>query len=162
MVRQKLEEKIKSNNQSKSGKRDFVFAVGKRKEAVARVRMYTAGLPVVWGEKEVVKGQMFVNGRPIEEVFSSSVEKAIFDEPLRVVNALERFAFTIKLEGGGHSAQLAALVHGVSRALATFDKERFRSILKKKGFLTRDARVRQRRKAGTGGKARRQKQSPKR
>ena len=156
------EEKIKETNQPKSNKKDFVFAVGKRKEAVARVRLYTGNAPVVWGETTVGKGQMFVNSKPIEAVFSSIVEKAMYEEPVRVVNALNRFVFTIKLDGGGHAAQLDALVHGVARALSAHDKEKFRPILKKKGFLTRDARVRQRRKPGTGGKARRQKQSPKR
>lgn len=83
-------------------------------------------------------------------------------EPFRATNTIGKYSLTIKVEGGGKSGQLEAVVHGISRALQLLDKEKFRPILKKKGFLTRDARVRERRKVGTGGKARRKKQSPKR
>lgn len=144
-------------------KKDFVFAVGRRKEAVARVRLYkSANNGVLWGEKKVQKGEIFVNENPIQEYFSGKVSELLYMEPFRITNTIGKYSLTIKVEGGGKSGQLDAVVHGISRALQSLDKEKFRPILKKKGFLTRDARVRERRKVGTGGKARRKKQSPKR
>jgi len=83
-------------------------------------------------------------------------------EPFRTTNTMNRFAISIKTKGGGLSGQLGAVVLGLSRALEKVDKERYRPILKKRGFLTRDPRAKQRRKAGYAGKARARKQSPKR
>ena len=118
---------------------------------------------LVWGEQDVKKGEMLVNQKPIAEYFSSDVERHLYTEPLRVTNAHQQnFAFTIKVEGGGHAGQLQALIAGIANALNKLDREKFRPILKKKGFLTRDSRIRQRRNVGTGGKARHKKQSPKR
>ena len=83
-------------------------------------------------------------------------------EPLNITNAIGKYTFTVKVSGGGTNSQLDALVLGMSRALVIFDSEKHRSTLRKKGFLTRDARVRERRKIGMGGKSRRKRQSPKR
>lgn len=150
---------IKTQNQKKS----FISVVGRRREAKARVRLYPEiKEDILWGEKTIGKGQIFVNQKTIEEYFSSEVEKASYTEPLRTTNTLGKFTFTIKVEGGGKNGQLEALIHGIARALVKYDKEKFRPTLKKKGFLTRDARTRERRKVGRGGKARRLKQSPKR
>ena len=153
-----------AENIKKQVKRDYIFATGKRKNAVARVRLYEsvkAGL--AWGETPVKKGEILVNAKPIAEYFSSEVERHLYTEPLRITNAHQKnYAFTIKVDGGGHSGQLQALVAGIANALNEVDREKFRPVLKKKGFLTRDARIRERRTVGTGGKARRAKQSPKR
>lgn len=73
-----------------------------------------------------------------------------------------KFIFTIKVVGGGVNGQLDAMIHGMARALDKQDSDTYHDILKEGGYLTRDARVRERRKVGTGGKARRKKQSPKR
>lgn len=144
-------------------KKDYTFAVGRRREAVARVRLYTDVKPESkWGQLEIKKGELFVNEKPISEYFSSDIARRVYSEPLRVVNAQNKYAFTIKVVGGGHAGQLDAVVAGIANVLAKFDPEEYRPILKKKGFLTRDARIRERRKVGTGGKARRRKQSPKR
>lgn len=144
-------------------KQEFIFAVGRRKEAVARVRLYkNANNGVLWEEKKVQKGEILVNEKPIGEYFSGKVAEVLYMEPFRITNTVGKYIITIKVEGGGKSGQLDAVVHGISRALQLLDKEKFRPILKKKGFLTRDPRVRERRKVGTGGKARRKKQSPKR
>lgn len=146
-----------------NNKKSFISVVGRRREAKARVRLYPEiKEDILWGEKMIGKGQIFVNQKPIEEYFPSEVEKASYSEPLRTTNTLGKFTFTIKVEGGGRNGQLEALINGVARALVKYDKEKFRPILKKKGFLTRDARTRERRKVGRGGKARRVKQSPKR
>ena len=126
-----------------------MFGTGRRKTAVARI----------WLKQE--KGPSLVNERPIEEYFPGEAAKKIYEEPLRVVNRIGQFSGTIKLEGGGVSAQLGAVVHGLSRALASYDSS-FREILSKKKLLTRDSRMKERRKYGHAGKARKKKQSPKR
>jgi small subunit ribosomal protein S9 len=143
-------------------KKIFQFAVGKRKEAVARLRLYTdlKSEPKINGVK-IEKGSVFVNSKPIENYFSGLVSKAIYEEPLKITNNLGKYAITVKLKGGGLKSQLEAYVHALSKALSLLD-EKNRHILKKKGFLTRDSRVKERRKVGMGGKARRLKQSPKR
>ncbi len=148
----------------KSQKKEFISATGKRKEAVARVRLYQfVKESLSWGDTPIAKGEMFVNEKPITEYFPSQVERHLYTEPLRITNAHQNnYAFTIKVSGGGHAGQLDAVIAGIANALQKLDTEKFRPILKKKGFLTRDARIRQRRMVGTGGKARRQKQSPKR
>ena len=148
----------------KTQKKEYIYATGRRKEAVARVRLYqTVKSGLVWGETPVTKGEILVNEKPIAEYFSGETAKRLYTEPLRITNAHQKgFAFTIKVVGGGPAGQLQATIVGISNALNALDRDKFRAILKKKGFLTRDARVRQRRKVGTGGKARREKQSPKR
>ncbi len=144
--------------------KDYLFSVGRRKSAVARVRLYEkVKADAVWGTTPIVKGEILVNEKPIADYFGGDIARHAYSEPLRITNAhQQQFAFTVKVEGGGPAGQLQALIAGISNALNKLDREQYRPILKKKGFLTRDARVRQRRKVGTGGKARRQKQSPKR
>lgn len=148
----------------KNTKKDYLFAVGRRKEAVARVRLYqTVKDGATWGELPIVKGEILVNEKPIADYFGGAVSKFQYTEPLRITNAHQKnFAFTIKVAGGGPAGQLQAAIAGIANALNALDRESFRPILKKKGFLTRDARVRQRRKVGMGGKSRRKRQSPKR
>jgi small subunit ribosomal protein S9 len=131
-------------------KQKYIFAVGRRKEAVARVRLFEG------------EGKTLVNDLPIEEYFSGEVAKIFYSKPFALTNTLGKYYATIKVEGGGKSGQLQAVVHGLSRALALVDPQNFRPILKKQKLLTCDSRVRERRKVGTGGKARRKKQSPKR
>ncbi len=148
---------------SKTVKRDYTFAVGRRREAVARVRLYDVLRPgMTWENLEVNKGDIIVNQKPIAEYFSGDLNRYRYSEPLRIANAQNKFTFTIQVQGGGPAGQLDAVIHGIARALSSFDAENYRKPLKDKGFLMRDARVRERRKVGTGGKARRAKQSPKR
>lgn len=147
----------------KKQKRDFTFAVGRRREAVARVRLYGSvkeGLN--WGESPIVKGQILVNEKPIEYYFPGPVSKVKYMKPFVLTTTDGKFGITIKVSGGGRNGQLDATVFGISRALAAHAPEKYRKILKAAGLLMRDARVRERRKVGTGGKARRAKQSPKR
>lgn len=129
---------------------DYIYAVGRRKTAVARVRLYKRS------------GDMIVNDMPVGKYFSTLTAPKLFNKPFEVTNTIGKFSFTAKVEGSGKSAQLQALVHGLSRALATFDATAYRTSLKKSGLLTRDPRMKESRKVGTGGKARRKKQSPKR
>jgi small subunit ribosomal protein S9 len=150
--------------QDRNKPKDYVFAVGRRKESVARVRLYqTVKADLSWGELPVKKGDMLVNEKPISEYFSGEVSRRLYTEPLRITNAHQKnFAFTIKVAGGGPSGQLQAAIAGIANALNRLDREEYRATLKSKGFLTRDARIRERRTVGTGGKSRRKKQSPKR
>lgn len=142
----------------------YISAVGKRKEAIARVRIYQNFKEgQLSNYTDVKKGEIYVNSKPIAEYFSNEADRYTYTEPLRVTNAHQKnFTITIKVVGGGPAGQLDAVVAGIANALQKLNREEYRSILKKNGFLTRDARIRQRRNVGTGGKARRQKQSPKR
>jgi small subunit ribosomal protein S9 len=147
---------------TKQTKKEFIFAVGRRREAVARVRLYEDVKPdAKWGDLAIKKGDILVNEKMASDYFSGDVSRRVYTEPLRVANAQNKYAITIRVVGGGLSGQLDAAVLGIARALSSIDPE-YRKVLKEKGFLTRDARVRERRKVGTGGKARRRKQSPKR
>ena len=144
-------------------KKDYSVATGKRKSAVARIRLYEH-LPadLKWGETEIAKGEIYVNGKLMQEYFPSDIMKLTITEPLRIANVVNKYTYTIRVSGGGKAGQLDAVVAALSNVLAKLDTETIRPVLKKKGFLTRDSRIRERRKVGTGGKARRAKQSPKR
>jgi small subunit ribosomal protein S9 len=132
-------------------KKDYLCAVGRRKEAVARVRFYPDQ-----------KGEIEVNGTRIEEVFPGEINNFYYMEPLRTCNVIGKHKITIKVSGSGKMAQIGAIVHGISRALVIYNEERYRPILKKRSFLTRDPRAKERRKAGRGGRARAKVSSPKR
>jgi small subunit ribosomal protein S9 len=135
---------------TKETKEKFINSVGRRREAVARIRLYKG------------KGETIVNGKPIGQYFPGKVFETLYTQPLAVVEGLNKYYATIICTGGGKKGQLEAVIHGLARALAKADPEKFKPVLKKNGFLTRDARSRQRRMVGMGGKARRKKQSPKR
>jgi len=164
MVRQKKEEAVKQtvNVKRSSVKRNYIFTVGRRKSSVARVRLYKDMENLSMHNTVLKKGDIFVNEKPIDDFFTLETERVRYKEPLRITNALGKYIFTIKVIGGGRQSQAGAIVHGISRALSELDTEKLRPILKKKGFLTRDPRVRQRRQVGMGGKSRRKRQSPKR
>lgn len=134
-------------------KKSLYSAVGRRKQSVAQVRL----VPKT-GKGE---GGIFVNGKPIDDYFRGKVYEKFYLEPFRITNTIGRFRVEVKVEGGGVSGQLGACIHAFSRVLLEVD-EKFRPILKKRGLLTRDARAKERRKAGLAGKARKKKQSPKR
>jgi small subunit ribosomal protein S9 len=110
-------------------------ATGRRKEAVARVRV-TAG-----------SGRFELNGRPLETYFPSRTQRMVATAPLRAVGKEKELDVVATLEGGGTTGQAGALRHGIARALVDID-ESLRGVLKKEGFLTRDAREKERRKYG--------------
>jgi len=122
----------------------YTFAVGRRKSASARVRLFK-GI-----------GENMINGKKIVNNLTQ------FVKPFKLTDTEGKFYFTAKVAGGGKEGQAEAIVHGISRALVKLNAEKFRVVLKKNNLLTRDPRERQRRMVGTGGKARRKKQSPKR
>lgn len=118
--------------------------------ASARVRLYK-------GRKENL-----VNGELMGKYFAGEVMKTEWQRPFDLTETLGKYYVTVKVAGGGKRGQLGAVVHGIARVLVKANPEKFRVPLKQAGLLTRDARRRQRRMVGTGGKARRKKQSPKR
>lgn len=126
-----------------------INVVGRRKEAVARVRLSEG------------KGQMLVNGKPITEYFLGAVLQKRYSCPLEITKTNGQFIISVKVEGGGQVSQLDAVIHGIARAIAKVSPD-LRTVLKKEGLLTRDARVKERRKYGLAQKARAKKQSPKR
>ena len=128
----------------------YIYSVGRRKEASARVRLFKG------------KGENVVNEKPVSQFFPGPVNDVLFKAPFRLTETLEKYYVTVRVVGGGKMGQMEATLHGIARALVKANPEKYKSPLKKAGLLTRDARVRERRKVGTGGKARRKKQSPKR
>ena len=149
MVETEKEEKLEKAKAEKTTSEEKYQKTGSRKESVARVTLY------------LKKGDILVNDLPIDKYFPGPLAEKVYEEPLRVVNRLGQVSGTIKVRGGGKQGQLYAVAHGLSRALVEFD-ESFRSILSRRKLLTRDRRVKERRKYGHAGKARKMKQSPKR
>ena len=114
----------------------YLYGTGKRKSAVARVRL----LP---GD-----GQIIVNGRPAKEYFGGrDVYQLVMHMPFQLTGTEGRYSASIKVAGGGHTGQAEAIRHGVSRALLLAD-EGYRPVLKSAGLLTRDARIKERKKVG--------------
>lgn len=150
-------ETVKKTTIKTTSKANYTYAVGRRKTANARVRLYkSASVPGFDGV------QMIVNGKPAEQYFPGETAKAAYRKPFIITETLTKMSASVVVAGSGKMGQLDATVHGIARSLSALDKEAFRSILKSAGLLTRDSRTRQRRMIGTGGKARRTKQSPKR
>lgn len=131
-------------------KSTYTTAVGKRKEAIARVRLSANA------------GQLTINGKLIHEYFPGPIFQKAYQKPFEVTKTLGKYSGSILVSGGGTMSQLGAVVHGITRALSASDTEAFRKLLKVEGLLTRDPRVRERRKYGNAQKARAKKQSPKR
>lgn len=150
MIKKTKDEK-KLTQEKKVYKKDYILTVGRRKAAVARVRLYQKG-----------SGSIVVNNKPVEEYFSGLANKVAYLTPFGVTDTEGKFDITVRVIGGGPRGQLGAVIHGIARAMEKLDKEKYRPSLKKKGLLTRDSRIRERRKVGMGGKSRRKKQSPKR
>ena len=118
------------------------YATGRRKESTARV----------WLKEGT--GVVVINDRPIDEYFGRETSKMILHQPLQVLEQLGKVDITVNVRGGGLSGQAGAIRHGLARALCEFNPE-FRAPLKKAGFLTRDARVVERKKYGQPGARRR-------
>ncbi len=115
-----------------------IHAVGKRKCAIARVWMQPG------------TGNFIVNRRRLEEYFGRETLRMVVRQPLELTGTVGRFDFNVNVDGGGISGQAGAIKHGISKALCEFDAE-LRPILKKAGFLTRDSRMKERKKYGQPG-----------
>ena len=117
-------------------KRQYQYGTGRRKSSVARVRVYQGGT-----------GSITINGRDIDDYFGLETLKMVVRQPLSATDTLGKVDIVATVEGGGVSGQAGALRHGISRALLLVNPE-FRPILKKAGFLTRDPRMKERKKYG--------------
>jgi small subunit ribosomal protein S9 len=113
----------------------YYYGTGRRKRAVARVRLYPG------------TGTIVINGRPIEEVFTRLVYQITVRQPLLLTETLDKFNVQVKINGGGTTGWADAIAHGVARALLVAD-EQYKPTLRKAGLLTRDARVKERKKYG--------------
>ena len=117
-------------------KRQYQYGTGRRKSSIARVRLYQEGT-----------GSIIINGRDIDDYFGLDTLKMVVRQPLNTTSTLGKVDIVATVEGGGVSGQAGALRHGISRALLLVNPE-FRPILKKAGFLTRDPRMKERKKYG--------------
>jgi small subunit ribosomal protein S9 len=114
------------------------IAVGRRKESVARVRLMPGN------------GDITVNRRPCDKYFIRETDRIILRQPLRLVNCVNKYDVVAIIKGGGLTGQAGALRHGISRALVLADPA-FKDLLRKNGFLTRDPRMKERKKFGQKG-----------
>lgn len=115
--------------------KEFNYGTGRRKTATARTRLYPG------------TGVIEINGRPYEEFFPRKTLQMIIRQPLVLTKMLKKFDVKVNVAGGGISGQAEAVRHGISRALLELDAE-LRPVLKRAGFLTRDARKKERKKYG--------------
>ncbi len=113
----------------------YFYGTGRRKNSVARVRVYTG------------TGKITINDRDIDDYFGLETLKLIVRQPLAVAGVEGKFDLVVRVNGGGVSGQAGAIRHGLSRALLQYD-ENLRPALKKAGFLTRDPRMKERKKYG--------------
>jgi len=117
-------------------KRPYVYGTGRRKSSIARVRLYPNGT-----------GNITINNRDIDDYFGLDTLKLIVRQPLVAIDALEKYDMVVTVSGGGVSGQAGAIRHGAARALLNVSAD-YRPILKKAGFLTRDPRMKERKKYG--------------
>ena len=117
-------------------KENIVFyGTGRRKNAIARVRLVEGN------------GKITINGKDINEFFGLETLKVIVKQPLTVTNTLDKYDVICKVQGGGFTGQAGAIRHGIARALLRANEE-YRPVLKSNGFLTRDPRMKERKKYG--------------
>ena len=116
-------------------KQSYFYGTGRRKTAVAQVRLLPGN------------GAIIINGAPYEELFSSLEHRRAILQPLLVTESLDKYNAMVKVNGGGVSGQSGAISHGIARALVRAD-ENLKPVLRQNGLLTRDPRVRERKKPG--------------
>lgn len=129
---------------------DYTYAVGRRKESSARVRLFRG------------KGENTVNSITAEKYFPGEIAKKALAKPFGATESSDKYYYSARVISGGKEGQLSALILAIARALVKVAPEKNRVTLRKLNLLTSDSRTRQRRMVGMGGKARRKKQSPKR
>ena len=117
-------------------KRPYFYGTGRRKKSVARVRLYQG------------TGSVKINGRDIDDYFGLDTLKLIVRQPLNLTGTADKFDIECRVAGGGVTGQAGAIRHGIARALLQFNSEELRPQLKKAGFLTRDPRMKERKKYG--------------
>ena len=122
---------------TKKSKKVQYLGTGRRKTAIARVRLIPDG-----------EGAIIINKRTLEEYFPLDTMKLIVNQPLVATNTTDKFDVYVNVCGGGYTGQAGAIRHGIARALCVADSEAYRAILKKEGYLTRDPRAKERKKYG--------------
>ena len=137
-------------------KSKYIYAKGSRKTSVCTLKLWPA--PTAGGSKS---GTITVNQLPIKKYWPDSLDAIHYLRPLTLLKASKKFTIQARVSGSGKAAQLQAFTQALSRALVKLDSKN-RSILKSAGLLTRDSRMKERRKAGLAQSARAKKQSPKR
>ena len=120
-------------------KKTQYYGTGRRKSSVARVRLVSG------------KGKIVINNKSIDEYFGLETLKVIVKQPLAATETLGKFDVICNVQGGGFTGQAGAIRHGVARALLKVDEEAYRSTLKAAGYLTRDPRMKERKKYGLKG-----------
>lgn len=125
---------------TKVKKVDYIYAVGRRKESSARVRVFRG------------KGENTVNVQPADKYFPGELSLKMLMKPFSATETSDKFYFSGRVTGGGKEGQLSALVLAIARALVKIEPEKNKIILRKLNLLTRDSRIRQRRMVGMGGK----------
>ena len=118
-------------------KKPYFYGTGRRKSSVARVHLFPNGT-----------GAITINGRDIDDYFGLETLKLLVRQPLVATDAAGKMDVVATVSGGGVTGQAGAIRHGVARALLQYDSENLRSMLKKAGFLTRDPRMKERKKYG--------------
>jgi small subunit ribosomal protein S9 len=136
------EVEVVETKEKKLKKSEYIEAIGRRKRAVARVRIFT-----VSPTDSIEAGNFIVNGKNYKQYFPTSILQQTVESPFARLKSMNRFNGTVKVNGGGISGQAEAIRLGISRALVIFDIN-FRKRLKKIGFLKRDPREKERRKFG--------------
>ena len=129
--------------------KNFFYGTGRRKSSIARVRLLNGN------------GKITINGKDMEEYFGVDTLKVIVKQPLVATNTLDKYDVIVKVTGGGFTGQAGAIRHGIARALLEANTTEYRPTLKAAGFLTRDSRMKERKKYGLK-KARRAPQFSKR
>lgn len=121
---------------AKKSEKTFFYGTGRRKNSIARVRLLNGN------------GKITINGKDLDEYFGVDTLKVIVKQPLVATNTLDKYDVVAKVTGGGISGQAGAIRHGISRALLEANSTEYRPTLKAAGFLTRDARMKERKKYG--------------
>lgn len=136
VIKKTVSAALSATKPAKKSLGNYFYANGKRKTSVASVRLFTNGA-----------GTIVINGRTFENYFPVLIDQDKILSPLRIANALKAFNISVKIHGGGIHSQAEAVRHGIAKALLGYKAE-LRGALKHAGFLTRDARIKERKKAG--------------
>ncbi len=122
-----------------TSKKPYFYGTGRRKHSVARVRVYEG------------TGKITINKRDIDDYFGLDTLKLIVRQPMALTDTIGKFDLEVTVVGGGVSGQAGAIRHGLARALVKANEEAYKSVLKKAGLLTRDPRMKERKKPGLKG-----------
>ena len=122
-----------------TSKKPYFYGTGRRKHSVARVRVYEG------------TGKITINKRDIDDYFGLDTLKLIVRQPMTLTDTIGKFDLEVTVVGGGVSGQAGAIRHGLARALVKANEEAYKSVLKKAGLLTRDPRMKERKKPGLKG-----------